>query len=89
MPILINMMIAWQVVDLGAGLRIYSVGEGGPGTRTVIWNYDIMGFNGGRWGWQDDKEQEVMVTSGLVSSVTSLPPRDSWSSCLTTSVAMS
>merc|ERR1712127_129233 len=37
-----------EVVDLGSGLSIYTVGQGGPDTRTVVWNYDIMGFNGGR-----------------------------------------
>jgi len=32
-------------VDLGSGLRVYTVGEVGP---AVVWNYDIGGFNGGR-----------------------------------------
>ena len=36
-----------QVVDLGSGLRIYTVGEVGD-RPNVIWNYDMNGFNGGR-----------------------------------------
>ena len=35
-----------QVVDLGSDLNIYTVGEG---PDAVIWNYNIEGFNGGRW----------------------------------------
>merc|ERR1712223_819034 len=34
-----------QVIDLGSDLNIYTVGEG---PDTVIWNYNIEGFNGGR-----------------------------------------
>lgn len=33
-----------QVVDLG-GIEVYRVGSG---SRCIIWNYDIMGFQGGR-----------------------------------------
>ena len=42
-----------QVVDLESGLQVYVVGEpdGRPG---VIWNYDIRGFNGGRWSFADN-----------------------------------
>ena len=36
-----------QVVDLGSGLQIYTVGEGAD-RPCVIWNYDIEGFDGGR-----------------------------------------
>jgi len=34
-----------QVINLGSYLNIYTVGEG---PDTVIWNYNIEGFNGGR-----------------------------------------
>ena len=38
-----------QVVDLGSGLQIYTVGEEeGADRPCVIWNYDIEGFDGGR-----------------------------------------
>jgi len=36
-----------KVVELGSGLRIYTVGEGAD-RPCVIWNYDIEGFDGGR-----------------------------------------
>ena len=36
-----------QVVDLGSGFQIYTVGEGAD-RPCIIWNYDIEGFDGGR-----------------------------------------
>lgn len=36
-----------EVVELGSGLRIYTVGEAGD-KPCVIWNHDMQGFNGGR-----------------------------------------